>query len=639
MTGLLFVVLLTVFLLIIYLKHLQLLFNLIHSSSAATSFSDQQYRLLKAPRLKRGKAVQSKLGSTCDVSLTNPCPDSKLECKQLPFSTTGPTYCLPAKSPTHKCTKERGGEWVLEYNTTFSDYSLLCNCTRPDIFTTSKSGRSDCNNVTACNEIIPGTDTSIETLKCKCQYPEEFVPFVNGGPTCRKLNFRESSYDPPEYVNIPKLSKDLIDSNYLKLFKQSHLRSFPDPCRINAINGEILAADVASAVRGDDGVVHCQVNPSYADLFLAIKFNSDYLSNNNGVQPNAVCGYRKRQTLLQESLKIPMHTWGYEYVPGPLKNGDGHMIKFYLFEYESLDETLQYIINKARTNIRSYIKIFDTENPIKPLMPVNNQYIMESLPQIYIAYDASSRNLYGIYTGHLPLIHHFDQLDTLVDSYYVSSSHHFNYAHETLTSSSGSPMGAIPIVHRTTKTIDGIVRLVTKVPYDVDQKNVNVSFELEQAVNTPPEADIFKDYMSRSLLKYDTKTTRLKLNADTNQTLTNQFLNVKIPNSIDNKHVLVPLYTDGLTRNVLKDIWPKPSEEEKKRSVKQILLKYDGSMSLPIDRLIDLPINKFATPFIGTVEGLHPAWSDFFIPMQIKSKDLKISGQVFDIPHFAKKNF
>lgn len=242
------------------------------------------------------------IGETCDGEGSgdgkNPC-NTGLYCNKLDTKILfGETwldaktfYCLPPAQLGAACTAERGGQWVITYNPVTSAYNLVCRCTRPDVFISSEIDGGDCNNVTACKNPIAGTETSISALLCECDYFQTFEPYSDAkgrGPTCLNSDFFTSPHDPIQFDKSPVLDRDLVNSEYLVQFPEG--RSFPDPCAVDYMQGDLIL-NVAKAVRDErTNIVQCKlIDPVNSEgQYALVIASTDYLDQNNGSAANAL---------------------------------------------------------------------------------------------------------------------------------------------------------------------------------------------------------------------------------------------------------------------------------------------------------------------------------------------------------------
>lgn len=334
-----------------------------------------------------------RVGSTCDPNNTSKRCDSGLECMhidtQIIFGEImlepNVTYCIPKLEDEQKCSSKKGGQWLINFDRQFDNYTMVCRCTRPEFFISSRLN-GDCDYVTACKNPIVDNTTSedIRTLKCNCDAYENFVSYENGGPRCRIADFFTSTTDPKQYQQLPFLANDYISPEYLANFTYPDKRHLPDPCQFDLHTGNRLPDNVARATLGAEGVVRCKVADEFLGIYVAVSMSTDYLKNNNGITANAIL---KISPHVQTNFKV-----GYEiYIPDP--NAENRIrvpTKFIQIPIIWVLPTFHppYLGQHPLTSSTKYLRVFliaDIGYGENTNQVVNMSKTMQKLPQIYSA--------------------------------------------------------------------------------------------------------------------------------------------------------------------------------------------------------------------------------------------------------------
>lgn len=252
----------------------------------------------------------------CNPSDPKSCKDcsKKVSClilkKDVHFVDNGQTFVLKASKnesdgyclldgiePQFDCTEKYGGErkLVIVKNKDGNDsYQHHCFCKEPNVFINKGSTQTDCSLFVGClknslpiEKLPPNFDKN--TFLCPCT--KGFRPRLlkDGGPDCVPAIWRdmvlENYISGTRYEN-DTIGEEMISSDLLLRYTEAERKKIrlPNPCYAYGHNPPFLKPVSFIHPSSKKTIFHCPFlnNVTYE----SIRYNSDYLKDNNGKFPN-----------------------------------------------------------------------------------------------------------------------------------------------------------------------------------------------------------------------------------------------------------------------------------------------------------------------------------------------------------------
>lgn len=319
-----------------------------------------------------------------------------------------------------KCTKKFGGEIILAKNKHDIHY-FTCFCNYPNIFN-KKGSCEDCDIFVPCknkrnNALNLNSWNTFEDIKCECsEFNEIFVPYSDKGPSitppmCKSPNIYEMAFEPYSNNKSNHLSAENIDTQFLtkhfgSIVKFNELRpvGLPDTCQLDAFTGQLFKTDTCPINykligEQDDKIGYCKVkiehflNARTETLGIkTIRFENDYLYNNNGKQPNASINILDEKANLSPVQKqhFILETGTFNANTGDLYNPIfGHRLPSYVIKKE-----IKKLANKEFDNSEFVLffnspesKILTSPGDFTLLSTHLKEYTFRTLTNFYLEYD------------------------------------------------------------------------------------------------------------------------------------------------------------------------------------------------------------------------------------------------------------
>lgn len=244
-------------------------------------------------------------------------------------------------------------------------FAYECNCTDENIFK-KRNVFDDCKLFVGCfgkksKNVNTDKWSNYTEITCQCspdEYFEKAIISKDGKclkpPACTRKNFYART-EPWKLLNLPPhafIPWDAIEESYAKKYfgndyRVKHPIGLLNPCTFDVENGNVIPESKTSLVnfKKINGIVQCiSESPEY----ITIKFDSDYLLQNNGARPNGIIGITKsdKQSELYDKYIVECNTLN--------RNTSGHYppIKGHLVPVENLKqnirEKMKYLIRDVK---------------------------------------------------------------------------------------------------------------------------------------------------------------------------------------------------------------------------------------------------------------------------------------------------
>lgn len=272
-------------------------------------------------------------------------------------------YCMKLNDiSSRKCDSKTGGQWILAKSGT--QFSYVCHCSVPSVFGNSYQ-YGPCEEFNGClNGKIKDGWSSIENIECDCN---DGYTFEKNGiyPSCKytTVPLRDST------LNMPI---DLIDPNH-----RAKNENLINPCIVDARTGEINANNgrLVTVEKNNEKVAYCVATN---DRFVTIRYNDDYLLNNQGKYANGIFSFTDRP--VNSDVIYETHSKDENDELYPVFNGKRILTTEFALK-DKFPYLLQNSLNMggfgtryvgfATTNYyKSHVYIYNAHRPTEPLMPV-----------------------------------------------------------------------------------------------------------------------------------------------------------------------------------------------------------------------------------------------------------------------------